>query len=142
MESGWYDTAQICLNGHVITNSSKKYPQFMKNFCDRYGEPTITTCPECNQEIKGYYHTPHVISPSNIPAPNYCTNCGKAFPWTVSKMKAAKDLIEESDNLTKEEKEDFDKNLEVIVKESPQTPVARARLRKYLLKRVLQPLMV
>ena len=31
----YYDTAKICINGHVITDSLKTDPQINQNFCDK-----------------------------------------------------------------------------------------------------------
>jgi hypothetical protein len=50
-----YDTAQICMNGHVITRAFHDMPEFNKNFCDRCGQPTITQCAGCHTEIQGHY---------------------------------------------------------------------------------------
>jgi hypothetical protein len=52
MRDNWYDVAQICLNGHVINDSVKKYPQHNKKFCDKCGVATINNCPNCNTEIQ------------------------------------------------------------------------------------------
>ncbi len=60
MSDGWYDTAQICINGHVINSMSKSHPEHNKKFCDKCGEPTITNCPKCNAPIRGHYHEPHM----------------------------------------------------------------------------------
>ena len=40
---GYYHTAQICLNGHVITDSYDKNPEFRQNYCDKCGQPIDTT---------------------------------------------------------------------------------------------------
>lgn len=37
-----YDTAQICLNGHVVTSMSETVPQRMRKFCEQCGEAIIT----------------------------------------------------------------------------------------------------
>ena len=67
MSDGWYDTAQICMNGHVINSMSISHPEHNKKFCDKCGAPTTTNCPKCNTPIKGHYHPPpdkiHVIQP-------------------------------------------------------------------------------
>ena len=52
----WYDTAQICINGHVINSMSISHPEHNKKFCDKCGALTITNCPKCNTPIKGHYH--------------------------------------------------------------------------------------
>ena len=36
-----HDVAQICLNGHVINDASRKYSESNKDYCPRCGEPTI-----------------------------------------------------------------------------------------------------
>jgi hypothetical protein len=58
MINGWYDTAQICINGHIINSMSKSHPEHNKKFCDKCGAQTITNCPNCNAPIRGYYHAP------------------------------------------------------------------------------------
>ena len=58
MSDGRYDTAQICINGHIINSMSISKPEHNKKFCDKCGEPTITNCQNCNAPIRGYYHPP------------------------------------------------------------------------------------
>jgi len=60
MSEGWYDTAQICMNGHIINSMSKLHPEHNRKFCDKCGEPTITNCQKCNSPIPGHYHKPPV----------------------------------------------------------------------------------
>jgi len=56
MENGWYDTAQICTNGHVINSMARSEPKHNKKFCDKCGAKTIMNCPNCNSPIRGDYH--------------------------------------------------------------------------------------
>ena len=44
---GYYDIAQICLNGHVITEKARGAPEFAQKFCKKCGESTITECQSC-----------------------------------------------------------------------------------------------
>lgn len=130
---GWYDVAQVCLNGHVVNDSARRNPEFSKKFCKRCGEPTITQCPECNHDIQGDYHVEGVavIGASTMPAPAFCHNCGQAFPWTVASQQAAIDLfIEESQS--KDEQDEFRKSVEEITKDSPQAQVASKRITRLL----------
>jgi len=64
MNDSWYDTAQICMNGHVINSMSKSHPEHNKKFCDKCGAPTINNCPKCNTPIRGHYHAPPEVAPS------------------------------------------------------------------------------
>lgn len=36
---GWYNTAQVCLNGHIITAYADSYEQHRKDFCSECGQP-------------------------------------------------------------------------------------------------------
>ena len=133
-EESWYDTAQICLNGHVINSTFKAHPNFNKDYCDRCGESTITECKTCNAPIQGYYHVPRIISSSSISTPAYCHKCGKPYPWTQIKLQAAKDLTNEQDKLTQDDKKQLEQSLDNLVKDSPQTPVAATRFKKLMEK--------
>lgn len=81
--SDYYDTAQICLNGHMINDSYRSYPAHNKKFCDKCGKATITRCPSCGTDIKGDYHMDDVIGGPTTPVPMNCHNCGKAYPWKL-----------------------------------------------------------
>jgi len=83
-----YDVMQVCLNGHQITTSYKRYPEFRKEFCDKCGEKTITSCPKCNANIRGEYYVVGVIAVrGRTPVPEYCHECGAPYPWTEKSKK-------------------------------------------------------
>ncbi len=138
MNDSWYDTAQICTNGHVINESSISSPQFNQKFCRKCGAPTVTNCRNCNVAIKGEYHVPHspinVIHVSPPKPPGFCHQCGKPYPWTEAALKAAQELSDEVDNLTPEERELLKKSLDDIVRDTPQTEVAATRFKKIVAK--------
>jgi hypothetical protein len=76
-----YDIAQICLNGHVINDSTYQFPEGNKKFCQRCGKPTIVSCQDCGCPIRGNYIA--VVDPaSHYTAPAYCEDCGEPYPWT------------------------------------------------------------
>ena len=132
---GYYDVAQICLNGHVITDRITRSPELGQKFCNNCGEPTITECPNCKSQINGYYHVEgHFISSYDMLAPHYCYECGKPYTWTERKLLAAWELADELDELTDEDKEKLKSNLEDITRDSPKTDVATTRLKKILSK--------
>lgn len=126
-----FDIAQICLNGHVINSSVKDFSQFCKKFCDKCSARTITECQECKAEIQGRYKNSISISP--FLSPKYCSNCGKPFPWTLSKIEAAHELAMES-ALSNEEKEILNKSIDEIVKETPKTELEATKFKKIMLK--------
>jgi len=126
-----YDVAQICLNGHVANSSFTRSPQFNQDFCESCGSATITSCPECNSPIRGYY-SGRVLGSYN--APSFCINCGQPFPWTKSKLQAAHELAQELDNISDEDRIVLQKSIDELVKDTPSTPVAATRFKKIMVK--------
>jgi hypothetical protein len=133
-EPSWYDTAQVCLNGHLINNCAKSQPISNKKHCPTCGAATITDCPTCSAPIKGYHHIPGVVYVGSSEPDKYCDNCGASYPWTEARVKAAQDLASELDNLSAEEKANLQKSLPDIVRDSPQTSVAATRFKKLAAK--------
>lgn len=128
---GTYDTAQICLNGHVTTDSFESSPEFRKKFCQHCGERTITTCQFCNSKIPGKYNVDGIIMGGfSYNPPKFCGECGKPFPWTQSAMENIQLLIEEDENLSEKESADLIEVIPSIVNETPKTPIASVRLKK------------
>ena len=88
---GHYDIMQVCLNGHKISQTARKYPTG-KKFCQICGEKTITQCPDCRKDIRGEYHydpTPGIIDltgSTELDIPKNCINCGNAYPWTKNEL--------------------------------------------------------
>lgn len=80
-----FDTMQVCLKGHVITEFYEAEPHTRKNRCDQCGEATITQCPTCNTKIKGHEHSSAIILGMPTRPPKHCDNCGALFPWAMSK---------------------------------------------------------
>jgi hypothetical protein len=130
---GWYDAAQICLNGHVINHCVKKQPESNKEFCDKCGAATITNCQNCNTEIQGHYHSKEFFA-ITYAAPAFCPKCGEPYPWTEAKIRAAQDLAKELDNISDEEQELLALSIDEIITDTPRTTVAATRLKKILLK--------
>jgi hypothetical protein len=40
----------------------------------------LTHCPACNFRIRGYHYIPNVVH-GHYTKPDFCDNCGAAFPW-------------------------------------------------------------
>lgn len=131
---GHYQTAQVCLNGHTITSSLETTSTLGAKFCDQCGAETICVCPSCNAKIRGYYHMDGVIGGFGYSPPNFCFSCGKAFPWTVSKLEAAKELADEFDELTADERKKLKGAIDDLVQNSPKTEVAAVRYKKIVKK--------
>jgi len=130
----WIDTAQICLNGHEINASFTKNPIYNKNYCPDCGEKTIFECPDCHEKIPGEIHYNNVIGGSDFKLPTFCTHCGKSYPWTNKRLKAAQDLAAELDELNEDERKMLDKSIDEIIKNDPQAAVGATRFKKLMLK--------
>lgn len=87
---GYFDAMQVCLNGHLINDTFHDNPVFNKNYCDKCGAATMSTCPSCKKEIKGKHHYERVVDLSGIPTPvpTICEYCGKPFPWSNKMLKS------------------------------------------------------
>ena len=130
----WYDTAQVCLNGHGINSRTESNPEHNKDFCIECGAPTIKACQRCDAPVKGYFHRSSGMEGWSTPAdhfsrPSFCEGCGQGFPWTGASLDAAKALSDEIDTLTEEEKVLLKGSLDDIVRDTPQTVVASTRFK-------------
>lgn len=154
MSDNWYDTAQICTNGHVINWASISKPENNKKFCDKCGAPTITNCQHCNAVIKGTYHEGRFTLDKHnrrireildgLPSTrdynlglilrSFCPDCGEPYPWTEAKLKAARELADLLEELSPEEREILKKSFDDIVWDTPQTAVAATRFKKLCAK--------
>jgi len=96
---GYYDTQQVCLNGHQITANYHRSPEFRNDFCNICGEKTIFTCPKCNSEIRGDHHEDGVcIIGFRTMVPDYCHKCGTPYPWTEKRKIKGLGRLPESDS--------------------------------------------
>src|SRR6266849_2039371 len=121
---GWYDIAQICLNGHVINESSNEFPQKNAKFCARCGQPTLIACPDCGHDIRGDYTSAVVVAmASHYHAPASCDNCGRPYPWTREALEGAETLTDQMTDLSGDEVAEVKNNLEHLVSDSAQTKV-------------------
>lgn len=79
---GEYDTMQVCLNGHRITDRYETSPEHRQKYCEQCGEETITECQNCGAKIRGNYDVQGVVTaggPKDVP--KYCHECGEPYPW-------------------------------------------------------------
>lgn len=135
MGGSYYDVAQICLNGHVVNSCFDRRPQHNKAHCDRCGEKTITQCPGCKTTINGAYilNSGSVMSGLGT-APAFCRNCGRPFPWTESKLKAAQELSQEIEGISNDEKKILMESIDDLVRDNPRTTLAATRFKKIVAK--------
>ena len=132
MARNGYDVAQICLNGHIINNSSTDNPEYNEKYCKKCGAETITQCQQCGEQIRG--HLRGVFPSINQPPPSFCINCGQPYPWTISRLEAARQLTEELEILDDDEKETLNESIKNLVSDTPMTTVSVGRFKKLMKK--------
>ena len=66
--------------------------------------------------------------------PWFCHNCGKPYPWTESRIQAAKELIELEDKFSDAEKIALAADLPDLIRDTPRTQVAATRFKKLAAK--------
>ncbi|MBK1792939.1 DUF2321 domain-containing protein [Devosia sp. WQ 349] len=126
-----YDTAVVCKNGHVVSGNETNGKAAL--YCEQCGEATVTRCDTCNSPIRGNStYSGHFISMGTLAA--FCYQCGKPYEWTLRQIQAAKDLADEVEGLDGAELSKAKDSFIVLVSDTPQTPVAAARVTKLLQK--------
>lgn len=94
------DIALICMNGHLINDSSLTTPECNTKFCRQCGAANIDKCPHCGSSIRGHIHYYGVLSSDKFDVPAHCQACGKPYPWTEEKIKVLEETINLMDELT------------------------------------------
>jgi hypothetical protein len=131
---GYYDTAQICKNGHVINKYCRTHPDNRNDFCNECGAVAIVSCEFCHNSIKGDYHSDIVFAVNEYTPPKFCPHCGNPYPWTASKLEAAKQLFRELDGLESDERQKLEDCLDDLIVEKPKTELAGMRFKKIMKK--------
>ena len=71
---------------------------------------------------------------TDLPLPSFCPDCGKPYPWTEAKLKAAQELADLNEDLSPEAREILKKSFDDIARDTPQTKVAATRIKRFLAK--------
>jgi len=130
MRESWYDTAQICWNGHIVNPAATSYPAMNASFCALCGAVVLTACPYCRTPIRGEYHLSDVVPAGPFVRPNYCDSCGLPYPWTQDRIRAAEELADELDALTDAERELLKGSIRELARDTPRTRLAVSRFRR------------
>lgn len=129
-----YRIAQVSLNGHTVTKAADRVPALQERFCSKCGEKTIMECLSCSSPIRGQYETEGVLVLGSLfQAPAFCHACGEPFPWTKKRVWAAVELVKEGD-VSGHELTQFERDVENLTKDSPETSVASIRFNRVMAK--------
>ena len=132
---GKYRNAEICLNGHPTTSDFEHSGERASPYCSKCGAQTIRKCPACKLFIRGRYHIEGgFLGGGKYQAPAYCHLCGNAYPWTETALHSAKELVEELDQLNRDEKDKLNGSIEELVRNSPKAQVAAVRFKNLMEK--------
>ena len=108
-----YDTKQVCLNGHHITDRFYDSPHRRQDHCDKRGAETIIECQNCGEEMEGDRLDGNVVVIGFGPSiPDYCDDCGAPFPWTQQPDKEELIEITEAINEGESERIEFKEELD------------------------------
>ncbi|QQB05838.1 DUF2321 domain-containing protein [Macrococcoides caseolyticum] len=128
---GYYDPATICLNGHVASTTQAN----VRPFCKECGKQTISVCQSCNSPIQGAFYIPGVVTlGGKYDKPNYCHECGKAYPWTQNVIDNAIELLYLDEVIDDETKQIIKDAIPDLVVDNPSTPLAAAKYKKFIPK--------
>nr|DAL11009.1 MAG TPA_asm: Primosomal protein N' [Caudoviricetes sp.] len=126
-----------------------------ETYCSLCGSKIISTCPSCNSPLRGDYyankahyrygaitfdgHGQKILSGFNeelqshqTQIPAYCYNCGKPYPWTEARLKAAENIIDMIDELSEEQKQKLVEFIPDLLIETPRSEYAALICAKFL----------
>lgn len=129
----YYDTMQVCLNGHKITEFAESQSVVRQEFCAKCGAKTILACTSCQKPIRGHRHMSRVFSSQGTPVPKYCMQCGVAHPWQQASIENLEAIMREGD-LSQTDMETVVLALPDILQDTPKTELATLRLSKVMAK--------
>jgi hypothetical protein len=120
--------AQICVNGHVITDLALRADD-LQPFCAQCGKETFVKCAECGETIRGSMPAEEGSEPRarEYVRPSYCPACGDAYPWTRAQLDAARDLAAELEGLTARDREILAESLDELMADTPRASLAATR---------------
>ena len=100
-------------------------------YCDQCGKPTITKCPCCETDIRGYYYIEGGLGGGTYRPPKFCFRCGEPFPWHAAKIEAAQELADDLYELHELSIDDHTKLKAAIGDLSSDTPRTELAIHRY-----------
>lgn len=131
-KNSYYDSALICLSGHIINESTNEYSEKNSNYCALCGEITISKCDKCNAIIRGTLFIDKRPFESIETAPNFCYQCGNQFPWLVKNIEAALEIATQSSGNGNINRIELKNDLLELAKDTPATSVTAFKISKII----------
>lgn len=117
---GRFCNAQICIKGHV--HSSDGSPFKRQDHCTKCGAVCIDVCQRCNVPIRGR----PAYSAADYDRPSFCHGCGNPYPWMDDKLNTARDLLQNDDQLTSDDRDELCELLKFVMSD-PKAELAPAK---------------
>lgn len=125
-------TAQVCVKGHLMTDSIETDAIRAATFCTKCGAQTITACPSCSAPLRGDVQYANVIAPSSYQRAAFCYKCGRPYPWTTAAMEALTEAVQDDGELTDLEKQLLVDGLGDLAAENPETEASARRWKRFM----------
>jgi len=107
----------------AIRREREEQQKAKQTFCPQCGARKVPHCPHCKALIPTFVNG----------RPAYCGACGKPYPWTESALEAAKEYADELE-LPPEERNELKATFDDLTVDSPRTPLAAHRFKKFVQK--------
>lgn len=153
-----YETAQICLNGHLRNNEVNQHPDRNEKFCSLCSKEVISECPTCKAPIRSYYYEQKAVYNTinsdplqteqrfskefggyektqlsgELIVPAFCHNCGEPYPWTKTFLENAEDMVDMFDELSPEQKLQLKETFPDLIVETPKSKLAALQASKLI----------
>jgi hypothetical protein len=132
-EQSRYMTAAVCTRGHVVDDALEFELRDQYDHCDQCESPVITACPNCKTPIRGWLFMPGVFTaPPPYDPPTYCFECGKAFPWIANKVADFKEVTDQLEGVSREDRAKLKAAIDDIAAGGPPAEAAAARIKQML----------
>jgi hypothetical protein len=128
-ESGRYNNGAVCLKGHAIAGDIESHPP--GKFCSTCGAAVLASCPGCGAPVRGYFVPPGVTAiGGRYSPPSFCFECGKPFPWTIEKVSAAKELADELEDVSPDDRAKLKTAIDDVAAGGPLAEAGAARIKR------------
>ncbi|MGO8788154.1 MAG: DUF2321 domain-containing protein [Terriglobia bacterium] len=123
--------AQICLNGHVLHCDGMPFSSAC--FCPKCGARCIDECSACEEPIRGK----HIYQVGPYSLPQFCHNCGHAYPWMEERLRTVRELLSNERKLSVDDLKSLLEDLQYVMSDPKAELVpAKRRLIEFKLENV------
>ena len=130
LKDGGWDIAQICIQGHLVSEGVGAFPEHRQAYCRSCGSGTVWSCGSCDEAIRGALMLG--VGVSQYKVPGHCHGCGSPYPWTATRVEAMRELAHELDGLSSEEQEQLAESFEELMTDTPRMELMATRFNRLI----------